>query len=422
MKVIDFQDGEDDKMLSRKKVLRPASIPIALRCYYLFVLGLLSITFGFALTSTGLYTNQLDTSSQKEEYQGWYTMLFNMSQNNIFLGGFISTLILNFINCLSRKTLLICASLLNVVSYILLYFFQDLLLIFFCKIFTGLSSGIVCTIVPNFLYTYSVEGHSGIISGIHSVCICIGLVIGHGLEGLAGHVGFNYVGIPVCIFFVINFFLLCFLKDVKSDDINNEDKGILKLIKDKRCRLPVLTAMIYHMGQHLSGVDFLIMSTKKFLDPSENYYIIVLTSLLIAIPLSILGSYLTDKVGRKPMMITSCFLLSLVTCLFGFKIFPLALMYCFVVSYNLGVAIVPWLIVSELLPQEYFKSGNTLAVLVNWLSGYLFNVMLSTLFEILGSHVWFIFTGLMIAVGLFSSFCTSETKGVLVRSLDSLKC
>ncbi|KAF9762758.1 Solute carrier family 2, facilitated glucose transporter member 1 [Nosema granulosis] len=421
---IPLNDDPLDFIIEEKNNRTPkptSNISIGKRLFCIIVIGLSSATFGYGLTSTDLYTNTDFEQAQKLKYENLdYAIWKGLAQNCIFLGGFFATLALYFIPTTSCKNLLIIASFINIGAYALITFFPDIIALVISKIFIGIAAGIVCTVVPNFLSNYSIKSYEDLIAGVHSIGICVGLVLGHGMGGLMKYLSINSIAIGVLIGFILNTISLFFLKDISSGVPNEREIGIIALLKNKACRMPVLTAILYHMGQHFSGVDFLVMSTSSFFVDKSNYYLIVLTSMLCAIPFSFLGGFLINKVGKKPMMMISCFLLAFTTLLFGLGIPSTQsyLIYCFVFSYNIGVATVPWIIPTELFPSEYFKAGNVLGVLANWLSGFVFNYTLSFLYAGIGNNVWFIFTVLTVGIMLFAGFFTTEGEKIKDMPLE----
>lgn len=396
------------------------TIKILMQSLSIIFLVLLSISFGFGLTSTNLYLNQLNVPEQMKKYGDAYGILTEMCLHNIFLGGFLSTLFLSFVTRFTRKNLAIGAPALSTLAYFLMYYFDDLMVIFSGKIIIGLAAGMISVSVPSLLHDLSFENYSGVITGLHSTGICIGLVLGHGIVGLSKVIPFGYLGGFMAIFSAISTLLTCFVQVEDKASEDTEEKGILKLINDKRYRKPVLTLIFCHIGQHLTGVDFFTIATEKIFTDPGNYYQIVLTSLLIAIPVSILSSFLADKVGRKRILMLSCFLLSFVTLALTFSFFPEIKMYAYVTAYNLGVATVPWIIINELLPQEYKKAGATLALLTNWGSGYIVNWISFTLFSFLGNYVWTVFSVLTFLMGMYTHFFVPETKDFLNTGIEKL--
>ncbi|KAF9762002.1 Solute carrier family 2, facilitated glucose transporter member 2 [Nosema granulosis] len=400
----------DSSQIAVSQISIKEKISLSKRVFNIAVLSLSSISFGYGLTSMETFSKLVDSSSVISNYdQATHDILIIFATSNVFLGGFFSNILIRYLPFVERKRLLIGAALMNSVAYFAQYLFPQIIVVSISRIAIGLSSGIVCSIVPNFLLDFSPKSLKGFIPSIHSVGICIGIVLGYGLGKFNCAEDYHIPMFLIIVYSLLNAFLLLFTKEVKEKESIVNQVGVFPLLRLKTARKSLLTACIFHLSQHLSGVDFVSLFSKKFIGLEENYYLIILSSLSLAIPCSFLSSILLDKVGRKPMMLLSCGLLSFVTLLFGLTNYHKILIYSFVLSYNLGVATVPWIITNDIFPKEYFKSGNMIGVTVNWLSAYILAVSAASIFDFFGEIVWYCFSGSMILVSIFTALVMKET-------------
>ncbi|EOB14933.1 Solute carrier family 2, facilitated glucose transporter member 2, partial [Nosema bombycis CQ1] len=90
------------------------------------------------------------------------------------------------------------------------------------------------------------------------------------------------------------------------------------------------------------------------------------------------------------------------------------LVYFFVISYNIGVANVPWTLPTEIFPKNCFKTGNMIGITVNWFSGYLLAICAGVIYEAFGDYLWYFFSASMLIVSLYTGFMLKETKGITV--------
>lgn len=385
------------------------------RIYNISVLALSSISFGYGLTSMETFSSVVNSSNKEMDYEeSTLEILKIFATSNIFLGGLISNILIRLFPSISRKHLLILAAMINSAAYSVQYFFPVIVAVSICRICIGLSSGIVCAIVPNFLHDYSTKTLEGFIPGIHSVGICIGIVLGYGF-GIYDSSDLYHIPMFIIIAYsLVNAFLLKFITKIKNEGSRVKEVGVFPLLRMKEARKSLLTSCIFHLSQHLSGVDFVSLFSKKFIGHEVHFYAIILSSLSLAIPCTFISCLLLEKLGRKPIMIISCSLLCIVTLLFGLTNYHKILIYSFVLSYNIGVATIPWIITNEIFSKECFKSGNMIGVTVNWLSAYILAISSASIFEVFGEIVWYCFSASMFLVNLYTVFYLKETKEATV--------
>jgi MFS family permease len=89
---------------------------------------------------------------------------------------------------------------------------------------------------------------------------------------------------------------------------------------------------------------------------------------------------------------------------------------CYTPSWN-GT---PWVVNSEMFPQNVRTLGQAFAAASNWLFNFLIARFTPQMFTAMGYGVYFFFASLMILSILFVFFSLPETKGIPLESMDRL--
>lgn len=193
--------------------------------------------------------------------------------------------------------------------------------------------------------------------------------------------------------------------------------------------------LIFFTIQQFSGIFTVFIFAAQFsmqvgvaIDPLISAVIIGLTRVLV-----VLGfAFLSDKVGRKPLSVTSCAgmclgMLGLVGCgiyseeLQGSKIFwlPTAFMYFFIFFGTFGVLALPFAMLGEIYPQKSRGLAAGLTIAFAYTMSFANVKTFSNVFEIFGSTIMFGFYAFVAFIGiLFSIFILVETKGKTLQEIE----
>ncbi|XP_056697492.1 uncharacterized protein [Spinacia oleracea] len=153
---------------------------------------------------------------------------------------------------------------------------------------------------------------------------------------------------------------------------------------------------------------------------------------LTQLPPTILGVFLMDKFGRRPLLLysavgmcTTCFLLALSFLMkeHGWmKDFSpyLALIGILIsaATFPVGLGAIPGLIMSEIFPMNVKGAAGSLAIVVSSLCGWIVSYTFNFLMEWSSSGTFFIFMSINVFTVLFISKLVPETKG---RTLEEIQ-
>ncbi|XP_044482168.1 uncharacterized protein LOC123208715 [Mangifera indica] len=179
-----------------------------------------------------------------------------------------------------------------------------------------------------------------------------------------------------------------------------------------------------------NGIAFYASSIFESAGFSANVGTIAMA--IVQIPMTIIGILLMDKSGRRPLLLISS-VGTFVGCLLTGVSFSLqdhqlwkdvtpVLVFVGILVYNgsfgLGLAGIPWLIMSEIFPINMKGSAGSAVSLVNWFSSWIVSYMFNFLMEWSSAGTFFIFSSISCLTVLFVAKIVPETKG---RTLEQIQ-
>ncbi|CAL1407266.1 unnamed protein product [Linum trigynum] len=153
---------------------------------------------------------------------------------------------------------------------------------------------------------------------------------------------------------------------------------------------------------------------------------------IIQIPATITSVLLTDKLGRRPLLLISALGLFLSTFLLGLAFLLqelgksgtiVALLACIgmlglPIAFSLGMAGLPGVVMAEVFPINIKGTAGSLVTFLNWSSSWIVTYSFNFVMLWNSAGTFFIFTGIWILGILFIARFVPETKG---RSLEELQ-
>ncbi|CAN1285123.1 Sugar transporter ERD6-like 18 [Linum perenne] len=136
---------------------------------------------------------------------------------------------------------------------------------------------------------------------------------------------------------------------------------------------------------------------------------------LIQVPAAAAGLFLMDYAGRKPVLMVSAGGMCLCSILVGVA-FVLQL---YIATFSIGVAGVPWIIMSEIFPMSVKAVAGSLVTLVSWSASWVVTYTFNFMLQWSPAGTFFIFAGMCGASIMFTWKLVPETKGRTLEEIQS---
>ncbi|XP_039029245.1 sugar transporter ESL1-like isoform X1 [Hibiscus syriacus] len=179
-----------------------------------------------------------------------------------------------------------------------------------------------------------------------------------------------------------------------------------------------------------SGMTYYTGSIFKEAGISSNLGLQILA--IVQIPVAILGLFLTDRTGRRPLLLVSasgmCFACFLQGLAFWFKelpnlkeLTPSLVLIGFMIggtALTMGLAGIPWIIMSEIFPLNVKAQAGSLVTLINWSTAWIVTCSFNFMMQWSSAGTFFFFSGIAGVTVLFVAMLVPETKG---RTLEEIQ-
>ncbi|CAN1167829.1 Sugar transporter ERD6-like 17 [Linum perenne] len=154
---------------------------------------------------------------------------------------------------------------------------------------------------------------------------------------------------------------------------------------------------------------------------------------LIQVPAAAAGLFLMDYAGRKPVLMVSAGGMCLCSILVGVafvlqglnllkNITPIMTVLgltLYIATFSIGVAGVPWIIMSEIFPMSVKAVAGSLVTLVSWSASWVVTYTFNFMLQWSPAGTFFIFAGMCGASIMFTWKLVPETKGRTLEEIQS---
>nr|XP_022904314.1 facilitated trehalose transporter Tret1-like [Onthophagus taurus] len=233
---------------------------------------------------------------------------------------------------------------------------------------------------------------------------------------------------------------LCSIQEIVRKDMEN--KGSIKeLIGNEKYRYPIFLMMGIKSLQQLSGSVALESYLQKIIDLSKSGIKSEIVSIIIGciqLPTVFISSVLVDKLGRKPLLITSafgCFFALFITASYFLHIdninniensffwVPTVGLSLFWVFYPMGILPLPYVLIGELFPVNIKEIAVAFLCTYGACIGFLTAKLFKPVSNLLGIHtVLYLFSGICFFGACFVYWFLPETKGKDFQEIQNNVC
>lgn len=195
--------------------------------------------------------------------------------------------------------------------------------------------------------------------------------------------------------------------------------------------MPLLLAFLIAFFNQASGINFIIYFAPRVfelagLDASSALLSsagIGLTNLLF----TMLGVYLIDKVGRRPLMLVGSigYIISLAVVAYAFYaqlsgLIVVFFIFAFIAAHAIGQGAVIWVFIAEIFPNHIRAKGSSWGCGVHWVGAAMITLIMPwVLSQVAAYQIFAFFCGMMVLQLVFVLKMMPETKGKSLENLTS---
>ncbi|GAB0091268.1 hypothetical protein DMENIID0001_060870 [Sergentomyia squamirostris] len=409
-------------------------------------------------------TMQILTSTESPLHSGPLTQHEVSLVNSIMtLGGMTGALIFGWVaDRFGRKWPIIVGTMPQIISFILIATAKNVNFLLASRFLSGVAGGAMSVLLPIYVSEISENSIRGTLGSMYGIFYNLGIAIAYIICSYMSFYTVPFVVLVMLVLFSVFIlfpespqYLLLKRRDAEAEkslkffrgfshneevkiefealkssvnSSNTNDKLCVQDFKPATTRKAMIITFILLSGRNLCGIFPLMNYTVLIFEQAETGIDSNISAIVVAgiqVIGTVLSAYLTDKSGRRILLIS---------CLIGTGFFFTVIGIYFLLGdlqYNLSslswlpitiisgtvflgasVLNVPVYVLSELLPIKVRSSIATLYVSVQWIFAFLIIQFYLPLAEVLGvySCMW-IFAGWCFFEAIFAYFWLPETKG-----------
>lgn len=194
--------------------------------------------------------------------------------------------------------------------------------------------------------------------------------------------------------------------------------------------LAIMTA--FFAVQQFCGIFVIFVYAAQFSVEAIDEFLSAVIIGVIRVSTTVVIAYASDKLGRKPLAITSSVgmfvsMSGLAACI-GFSLnqselkwLSAVFLFSFIIFGTFGVLTLPFAMTAEMYPQANRGLGVALTITIGYIFSFISIKTFPTIFSFYGNFFVFIFYALIAFIGiLFAVFILPETKGKSLQDIEKL--
>ncbi|XP_054030211.1 solute carrier family 2, facilitated glucose transporter member 8 isoform X1 [Dryobates pubescens] len=392
------------------------------------------------------------------------------------LGGYL-------VDKVGRKLSLMLCSIPYVFGYLVIISAQNVWMLYFGRMLSGLASGITSLVVPVYISEISHPKVRGMLGSCVQLMVVTG-ILGAYVAGIALRWQWLAVlgSVPPCMMLLLMSFMpetprfllsrnerskataaLRFLRGPQADhewECEQIEAGVqeeeLKLSEFKNPSIyrPLLIGVALMFFQQVTGINAVMFYAETIFEDADfkdsRMASVVVGSIQVCF--TAVAALIIDKTGRKVLLYISGIIMALSTALFGlyFKVvlpnqnnssnpdvwftlnsaspgtessmswLAVVSLGLFVAGFALGWGPIPWLVISEIFPLKARGISSAACVLTNWIMAFLVTKEFQDFLAFLTSYgTFWLFSAFCCLNVTFTALYVPETKGQTLEQIEA---
>lgn len=384
------------------------------------------------------------------------------------LGSLVAGLLAGyFIDLIGRKHTTMGTAIIMLGGWILLACSNSLGMLIAGRFITGFGGG--CLAVPVYISEIAVTEIRGSLGNTMVLVLVSGILFVYVVGALVSWVWTSIIcGVIPVIFFVAMFFMpespryllmkgrredaassLKWLRGASSTkEIEPELQEMEISVKESQAQAgglkdlftlpvarPTLISLMLMFLQQFGGINVVLFYSVDVFQSAGSDLDANVSSIIIAtvqVVFCFVSTLLVDRAGRKILVVISDLGMALSLTALGVFFYlksegkdeglgwlPLVSLIAYIITYNLGLGPLPWLLMSELVPSHVKGAASAICTATCWGLGFVVTKTFSDMEKGLQTHgCYWLFAGISAAGGLWALLFVPETKG---KSLDEIQ-
>ncbi|KAF4695266.1 hypothetical protein FOZ60_005133 [Perkinsus olseni] len=199
--------------------------------------------------------------------------------------------------------------------------------------------------------------------------------------------------------------------------------------------IQVVIGVVLQICQQLSGINAVVFYQTTIFQAAgiSNKQMMALVTMIIQVVVTFISCCIMDLAGRRFLLVFAAsgmcisawmlglfFYLQDVTGLTNVGWLALASAYCYIAFFSIGVGPIPWLIMSEIFPNDVRGNAAAIATAVNWLFAFIVTMCLDAYRQaITYQGVFWSFGFICLVMIFFVLFFIPETKGKSFEEIEN---